>query len=198
MGLHLILFLMTPGLLATDIHIQIQIILTINLSEYVLINPINPHMCKHVWVYWVYQNILKKVYGQNNLNLNMNICCQQPWGWEWPLLKMLKKLERSSPEREPWKNTYLGGTPVEKTLSTFPTGGSQEMLPYISYIFSNFFIVGKIFPNFPNIFNRGVSRNVTLYLFFFSNLFNVGKNFPTFPTFSTVGSQGMFPYILYK
>ena len=32
----------TPGLLATDIHIQIQIILTINLSEHVLNKPNKP------------------------------------------------------------------------------------------------------------------------------------------------------------
>ena len=45
--LHVTISFETPGLLATDIHIQIQIILTINLSEYVLINPINPHMFTH-------------------------------------------------------------------------------------------------------------------------------------------------------
>ncbi len=41
--------LCTPGLLATDIHIQILIFLTINLQEYVLINPISPHMFTHVY-----------------------------------------------------------------------------------------------------------------------------------------------------
>ncbi len=29
---------------------------------------------------WVYQNIFRKVYGQNNLNMNISICGQQPWG----------------------------------------------------------------------------------------------------------------------
>ncbi len=34
-------------------------------------------MCGFIWFI---QNILRKVYGQNNLNINISICGQQPWG----------------------------------------------------------------------------------------------------------------------
>ncbi len=54
----------TPGLLATDIHIQIQTILTINLSEHVLNG-------SELGLFRTIQNMFRKVYGQNNLNMDI-------------------------------------------------------------------------------------------------------------------------------